>query len=164
MRKDPWKILRIKPNSSPEEIKRAYRRQAKKWHPDVNKSKKASGKMKDINWAYRTLRGERDFVPDDDFIDIKAELSPFPEIISEETVVKILKNNKPDDVEISDSEAIITSYDNIKIQRKLYRVSFWFMEGDGNELALTNKDDVIGIYKFVGSWFRLSNIDWDAVR
>lgn len=56
--KDYYKILGLTNNvkSTQEEIKAAYREQAKKYHPDVNvNSKLAEERFKDINEAYRVL-------------------------------------------------------------------------------------------------------------
>ena len=33
---DPYRVLGLKPGASEEEVKRAYRQQAKKYHPDKN--------------------------------------------------------------------------------------------------------------------------------
>ena len=49
---NPWDILDIKPSASKEEIKRAYRRLAMKWHPDRNKDPDAEEMFKKISWAY----------------------------------------------------------------------------------------------------------------
>ena len=56
--KNYYKILGLTKNtkSTQEEIKSAYREQAKKYHPDVNgDNKNAEERFKDINEAYRTL-------------------------------------------------------------------------------------------------------------
>lgn len=52
---DPWEVLKIRKGSSKNVIKRAFLKQAMKWHPDRNKSKEATEKMKQINWAYEEL-------------------------------------------------------------------------------------------------------------
>lgn len=55
--KDYYKILGIEKTASPEEIKKAYRKLAIKYHPDHNKGDQAAeAKFKDINEAYAVLR------------------------------------------------------------------------------------------------------------
>lgn len=53
--KDYYKILGVPRNASAEEIKRAYRRLARKYHPDINKSSEAEQKFKEIQEAYEVL-------------------------------------------------------------------------------------------------------------
>ena len=53
--KDYYEILGIKKDASDAEIKSAYRKLARKYHPDVNKTKDAEDKFKDINEAYEVL-------------------------------------------------------------------------------------------------------------
>ena len=55
--KDYYKILGLKNNNvTAEEIKQAYREQAKKYHPDINTTSDfAEERFKDINEAYRML-------------------------------------------------------------------------------------------------------------
>ena len=53
--KDYYEILGIKRESTAAEIKSAYRKLARKYHPDVNKTKDAEQKFKDINEAYEVL-------------------------------------------------------------------------------------------------------------
>lgn len=50
-----YEILQIDKNATQEEIKKAYRTQALKYHPDKNKSSDAAEKIKDINMAYEVL-------------------------------------------------------------------------------------------------------------
>ncbi len=53
--KDYYEILGVKREASETEIKSAYRKLARKYHPDVNKEKGAEEKFKDINEAYEVL-------------------------------------------------------------------------------------------------------------
>ncbi|MBE5808069.1 MAG: J domain-containing protein [Clostridiales bacterium] len=56
MNNDPYRVLGVSPNASEDEIKKAYRALAKKYHPDVNHgSKEAEAKMKEVNEAYSAL-------------------------------------------------------------------------------------------------------------
>ena len=53
--KDYYDILGVKREATDAEIKSAYRKLARKYHPDVNKTKEAESKFKDINEAYEVL-------------------------------------------------------------------------------------------------------------
>lgn len=53
--KDYYQILGVDRNASEDDIKRAYRNLAKKYHPDVNKSPDAEAKFKEIQEAYEVL-------------------------------------------------------------------------------------------------------------
>ena len=54
---DPYSVLGVSPNASDDEIKRAYRRLAKKYHPDLNPGDKvAAKKMQEINAAYEQIK------------------------------------------------------------------------------------------------------------
>lgn len=53
--KDYYSILGVDKNASEDEIKSAYRRLAKKYHPDLNKTEEAANKFKEINEAYEVL-------------------------------------------------------------------------------------------------------------
>ena len=53
--KDYYETLGVKRDASEAEIKSAYRKLARKFHPDINKTKEAEEKFKDINEAYEVL-------------------------------------------------------------------------------------------------------------
>ena len=53
--KDYYKILGVDKKATISQIKSAYRKLAKKYHPDVDKTPQASQKFKDINEAYEVL-------------------------------------------------------------------------------------------------------------
>lgn len=54
---DPYTVLGVSSNATDDEIKQAYRKLAKKYHPDINPDKKlAEEKMKEINSAYDTIQ------------------------------------------------------------------------------------------------------------
>lgn len=60
---DPYKVLGVSPDASDEEIKKAYRALARKYHPDKYRDSDladlASEKMKDINAAYEEIQNMR---------------------------------------------------------------------------------------------------------
>lgn len=54
---DPYKVLGVSPNASDDEIKQAYRRLAKQYHPDRNPGDAAAAKkMQEINAAYEQIK------------------------------------------------------------------------------------------------------------
>ncbi|RKZ90881.1 MAG: J domain-containing protein [Candidatus Parabeggiatoa sp. nov. 1] len=54
--KDYYKTLDVSRNASQDEIKRAYRKYARKYHPDVSKEPKAEQRFKEIGEAYEVLK------------------------------------------------------------------------------------------------------------
>ena len=57
MIEDPYKVLGVSPDASDEEIKRAYRRLAKKYHPDLNPGDQvAAQRMQEVNAAYEQIK------------------------------------------------------------------------------------------------------------
>lgn len=57
--RDYYAILGVSRNASADEIKRAYRKLARQYHPDINPDPEAQEKFKDINAAYEVLSDER---------------------------------------------------------------------------------------------------------
>lgn len=53
-----YELLGVSQNASPEDIKAAYKKQMKKWHPDINKDEKAESMSIKINEAKDTLLNE----------------------------------------------------------------------------------------------------------
>ncbi|MDK2857174.1 MAG: curved DNA-binding protein [Verrucomicrobiota bacterium] len=53
--KDYYKILNVSRNATPEEIRKAYRKLARKYHPDVNRDETAVARFKEISEAYEVL-------------------------------------------------------------------------------------------------------------
>jgi molecular chaperone DnaJ len=55
MARDYYEILGVSRDADQEDLKRAYRRLARKYHPDVNKEAGAEDRFKEINRAYEVL-------------------------------------------------------------------------------------------------------------
>jgi len=59
MAKSLYKTLGVSEQASADEIKKAYRKLARKYHPDVNKDESAIDKFKEINAAYEVLSDKK---------------------------------------------------------------------------------------------------------
>lgn len=57
---DPYKVLGVSPSATEEEVTKAYRTLAKKYHPDLNPGdKNAEQKMREINAAYEAIKNNK---------------------------------------------------------------------------------------------------------
>src|ERR1700692_2432458 len=54
--KDYYEILGVARSAVADEVKRAYRKMARKFHPDVSKEKNAENRFKEVQEAYEVLR------------------------------------------------------------------------------------------------------------
>ena len=54
--RDYYQILGVTRAADADEVKRAYRKLARKYHPDVSKEKNAENKFKELQEAYEVLR------------------------------------------------------------------------------------------------------------
>lgn len=54
MAKNPYEILGVSPRNTKEEVHKAYRKLAKKYHPDIA-GKEFNGKFQEINEAWEAL-------------------------------------------------------------------------------------------------------------
>lgn len=54
--KDYYAVLGVSESASPEDIKKAYRKLARKYHPDVSKEENAIDRFKDVGEAYEVLK------------------------------------------------------------------------------------------------------------
>jgi len=54
--KDYYKIMGLKPNATLDEVKKSYRRLARKYHPDVSKEPDAERNFKEVGEAYEVLK------------------------------------------------------------------------------------------------------------
>ena len=58
-KRDFYEVLGLSKSASQDEIKKAYRTLAKKYHPDINKEPGAEDKFKEIQEAYDILSDEK---------------------------------------------------------------------------------------------------------
>jgi molecular chaperone DnaJ len=58
-KRDYYEVLGLGKNASKDEIKKAYRKLSKQYHPDINKEADAADKFKEIKEAYETLSDDQ---------------------------------------------------------------------------------------------------------
>lgn len=58
-KRDYYEVLGVQRNATTDEIKRAFRKLAMKYHPDRNKEKDAEAKFKEVNEAYQVLSDDK---------------------------------------------------------------------------------------------------------
>jgi len=58
-KRDYYEVLEVERGADQEAIKKAYRRLARQYHPDVNKEQDAEARFKEINEAYEVLSDEQ---------------------------------------------------------------------------------------------------------
>jgi DnaJ domain len=82
-----YEILQVDPRAEPEVLEAAFRRLARKYHPDVSTTTDGSQRMKELNAAYQILRDparradyDRALLePEDDWAGDRARPAPEPE-------------------------------------------------------------------------------------
>lgn len=58
-KRDYYEVLGVSKDASKDEIKKAYRKLARQYHPDVSKEENASEKFKEAKEAYETLSDQQ---------------------------------------------------------------------------------------------------------
>jgi hypothetical protein len=59
MREQPHEVLGVRPGATRTEIKEAYYKQAKTWHPDVNNTDFAAERFRKARWAMNELLAQQ---------------------------------------------------------------------------------------------------------
>ena len=78
MAKDPYKLLGVSKDADEASIRSAYRKLAKKYHPDINSTAAAGDKFKEITAAYNLLSNpELKAQYDNGRVDANGQQNPF---------------------------------------------------------------------------------------
>jgi molecular chaperone DnaJ len=56
---DPYQVLGVSPDASDDDVTKAYRKLAKKYHPDINPGPESEKKMQQVNAAYQQIQDMR---------------------------------------------------------------------------------------------------------
>jgi curved DNA-binding protein CbpA len=96
MNKDYYRTLGLMPDASLEEIKRAYRRLAMRYHPDRNgSSSESEDRLKDINEAYQILGDKEKRKHYDQLLLITTKYYPFYKQGINEDIVTLSRTFSP---------------------------------------------------------------------
>ena len=76
--KDYYETMGVARNASADDIKRAYRKLARKYHPDVSKEKGAEDKFKAMQAAWLEWNAQVPPVPEDARVDVAYTLRHMP--------------------------------------------------------------------------------------
>jgi curved DNA-binding protein CbpA len=76
---DPYAVLDIPRDASDEQVQRAYRRLAKRYHPDLNPDAQTSQQMRRINQAWETLSSPASRAQYDAESALRRSASPAPQ-------------------------------------------------------------------------------------
>lgn len=71
--KNYYKLMGVQPTASPQEIKQAYRKLARKYHPDVSKEPNAEQKFKEVGEAYEVLKDPKKRKQYDEFDEMQQQ-------------------------------------------------------------------------------------------
>jgi len=132
-------ILNLPINFTKEELKKAYRCMSKKYHPDLNPGKNTEEKMKEINYAFETLKEHIENIDKKpkSFNDIKND-----KLTELEEYIKGLRNFKVNDY----NRSIIELY--AKARSKENQIYIEYIEEVRNSVNLSELESVEKTYEY----------------
>lgn len=130
-----YEVLEVSKSASSVDIKKAYYRLAKKYHPDVNKSDEAEERFKLINEAYQTLYNEESRKQYDAFLERNTGNNAAFTFNNDSFDPRWLdKYFEPNDFDLKELEATIK---NMSIIEKYYSYEyFWLVFWSGSEKTM----------------------------